>query len=93
MRIQIQKEDEKKLVQETGTGKTFYYQTALLHLDGYRFPQEMHIPLQEKQDTYKAGTYMLSDSAWSINRFKNIEYNRFDFALIPFNQDQDKKAA
>ena len=53
----------------------------------------MHIPLQEKQDTYKAGTYMLSDSAWSINRFKNIEYNRFDFALIPFNQDQDKKAA
>ncbi len=92
MKIQINKEDEQKLVQTTNTGKQFFYQTALLHLEGYRFPQEMHIPLQENDQPHKAGNYTLSDEAWSINRFKNLEYNRFDFKLIPLIENNQKAA-
>ena len=86
MYIEIKKEDEVKK-EEIGQGdRTHYYQTAIAYLDTERFPSELRIKLTKNQLVYPVGFYRFDDSCFSINRFKFLEFNPYNFKLIKIDK-------
>jgi hypothetical protein len=62
---------------------TYFEQRAYMHQEGARFPVEFKLQLDSKNPGYKPGRYRLNDDAFQINRYGNLELNRYRILLQP----------
>ena len=71
---------------------TFYEQKAYAHTGGV-FPVEFKINLNSHTEAYPIGKYQLAPSSFKLNRFGQLELDRYGMKLIPYADFADKKAS
>lgn len=69
-----------------------YYQEAYVYLGG-AFPQQITVPLKNPADAKAIGDYSLDISNFQVGKYKNLELNPFELALIPANNKSAAKVA
>ena len=71
---------------------TVYEQRAYAHLGG-AFPQEIIITLDDHNDAYPVGKYIIDPSSYVLSRYKQLELSRYAFKLKPATEADLKKAS
>lgn len=75
---------------QTKTGVR-HYQTAYAHLGG-AFPVEIEIPLRGPADAHPVGDYALSPSSFRVGKYRNLELNPFELALVASSKSNVRAA-
>ncbi len=71
---------------------TVYEQRAYVHLGG-AFPTQIIITLDDHNDAYPVGKYIIDPSSYAVSRYGQLEINRFAFKLKPATEADLKKAS
>lgn len=69
---------------------TIYEQDAWIHYPNQPYPTKFKFRVEGPQAGYAKGLYTLHPESLGVNQYGDLEINRFSFALVPVQKEQEK---
>jgi hypothetical protein len=73
----------------TGDVRKVYNQNVYIWKDNEKYPIKSRIPL-ENSSPYPVGMYALSDGAFEVGQYGDLQINRYEIRLIPLPATVEK---
>lgn len=85
MKIEVKSTDVETRTGTSKAGKAYSIrnQSAYWHKVGEAYPFKITIGLEDGQEAYIPGFYILGESSYKVGRFGDLEIDRFNLKLVP----------